>query len=354
MNISVLLVSWFCRTLLSPSLVAVQGQVSGSCGDSNTSCSEWAARGECQRNPSYMDANCRKSCNKCARARSTGECRFPFIYKEVRYTACTAKDDPKQQLWCSTKTDNQDNHILQQGFWRYCRGPTFCRFPFIFQNVEYTTCTTSGAPDGKPWCSGLTDNRNNHIRGNWRPCMKCGNNIETERILGGEDAKLGSWPWMVIFRGREKSVGGSATGLVNWFCGGVLIAEQFVLSAAHCFTNQQIDFVRIGELDLGTNPDRDITRRLEAPPPQDISAERVIIHPSYKSPCRRCNDIALVKLEQPAQYHQYYVQPICLPSNPDRDMGFSASTFQDNKSGMATGWGLTGAQLANFFKTFYF
>ena len=36
-----------------------------SCTDSNQYCSSWARIGECQKNPSYMNESCRKSCNQC-------------------------------------------------------------------------------------------------------------------------------------------------------------------------------------------------------------------------------------------------------------------------------------------------
>uniref|UniRef100_A0A8C4Y9P6 Peptidase S1 domain-containing protein n=1 Tax=Gopherus evgoodei TaxID=1825980 RepID=A0A8C4Y9P6_9SAUR len=47
------------------------------------------------------------------------------------------------------------------------------------------------------------------------------------RIVGGNDAKNGSWPWQVSI--REGS---------NHICGGSLIAESWVVSAAHSITVQ--------------------------------------------------------------------------------------------------------------------
>merc|ERR1712203_793394 len=35
------------------------------CNDGNQQCSAWAASGECNRNPAYMSVNCKRSCNKC-------------------------------------------------------------------------------------------------------------------------------------------------------------------------------------------------------------------------------------------------------------------------------------------------
>lgn len=46
---------------------------------------------------------------------------------------------------------------------------------------------------------------------------------DQERIVGGHNAELNEWPWIVALfnNGRQ-------------FCGGSLIDDQHVLSAAHC------------------------------------------------------------------------------------------------------------------------
>ena len=38
---------------------------SPSCTDKSQHCNYWARNGECQKNPSYMNESCRKSCNLC-------------------------------------------------------------------------------------------------------------------------------------------------------------------------------------------------------------------------------------------------------------------------------------------------
>lgn len=35
------------------------------CADKNENCAGWKERGECEKNPEYMDSNCQKSCEKC-------------------------------------------------------------------------------------------------------------------------------------------------------------------------------------------------------------------------------------------------------------------------------------------------
>lgn len=44
------------------------------------------------------------------------------------------------------------------------------------------------------------------------------------RIVGGQTAEKGSWPWQAMLASR----GGSQ------FCGGSLVEENWVLTAAHC------------------------------------------------------------------------------------------------------------------------
>uniref|UniRef100_A0AC34GPF6 ShKT domain-containing protein n=1 Tax=Panagrolaimus sp. ES5 TaxID=591445 RepID=A0AC34GPF6_9BILA len=61
--------SWSSTTailiLLKFFVVAVDGDESSSCVDSDPKCSLWASQGECQTNAVWMMANCRRSCQSC-------------------------------------------------------------------------------------------------------------------------------------------------------------------------------------------------------------------------------------------------------------------------------------------------
>uniref|UniRef100_A0A8C4Y8F4 Peptidase S1 domain-containing protein n=1 Tax=Gopherus evgoodei TaxID=1825980 RepID=A0A8C4Y8F4_9SAUR len=131
------------------------------------------------------------------------------------------------------------------------------------------------------------------------------------RIVGGNDAKNGSWPWQVSI--REGS---------NHVCGGSLIAESWVVSAAHCFDGDKSAYhVNLGEYQL-LNP----SERLVSFPIKEIYR-----HPSYTD-IGSSGDIALVELETPVNFNSV-IHPICLPA--------SSVEFPAGMECWVTGWGDT-------------
>ncbi|XP_012661621.1 chymotrypsinogen B [Otolemur garnettii] len=130
------------------------------------------------------------------------------------------------------------------------------------------------------------------------------------RIVNGEDAIPGSWPWQVSLQDK--------TGF--HFCGGSLISEDWVVTAAHCGVKTS-DVVVAGEFDQGSD-EEDI---------QVLKIAKVFKNPKFSIFTVR-NDITLLKLATPARFSQT-VSAVCLPSADD---DFPAGTLC-----ATTGWGKT-------------
>ncbi|MEM7675091.1 MAG: DUF1986 domain-containing protein [Myxococcota bacterium] len=131
-------------------------------------------------------------------------------------------------------------------------------------------------------------------------------------IVGGREAVPGSWPWQV-----QMVVGGSH------YCGGSLLGDRWVLTAAHCVTGLPASSItlRFGVHDI-TSP---------GPAVQTRGVQTIVIHPSY-TPSTGDSDVALLELDTAVTFSAE-VQPVQLAA-ADAPVGTSA---------FVTGWGRTGA-----------
>jgi secreted trypsin-like serine protease len=118
------------------------------------------------------------------------------------------------------------------------------------------------------------------------------------RVIGGSAAKTGAWPWQVLIL-----IPAAQDSKKNMVCGGSLIGQRWVLTAAHCFE----DFDRSRPVAVFEQ-----RKSAEAPPLVDVdpnSVHRVtmpIVHPQYRHRTdhpeddTHDNDIALLKLNETA------------------------------------------------------
>jgi secreted trypsin-like serine protease len=125
-------------------------------------------------------------------------------------------------------------------------------------------------------------------------------------IVGGQPAAQGKYPWQVrLYESMDDEIG---------FCGGSIIAPQWVLTAAHCLVNSDEVVVGFG------NVDRTQT--------QKIASEKVIVHPAYLDGKKA--DLALVKLSAPIDN---------AAAVPLADTASSQSLLKPGARATVTGWG---------------
>uniref|UniRef100_A0A668UFJ1 Peptidase S1 domain-containing protein n=1 Tax=Oreochromis aureus TaxID=47969 RepID=A0A668UFJ1_OREAU len=143
----------------------------------------------------------------------------------------------------------------------------------------------------------------------------CGQASLNTRIVGGQVAPVGSWPWQVSLQ---------TSG--SHFCGGSLINSQWVLTAAHCLQNTVNGLtVNLGLQSLqGSNPNA-VSR----------TVTQIIKHPNYNF-VTNDNDICLLQLSSPVTFTSY-ISPVCLAA--------SDSTFYSGVNSWVTGWGNIGMSL---------
>ncbi|XP_073819839.1 venom protease-like [Musca autumnalis] len=132
-------------------------------------------------------------------------------------------------------------------------------------------------------------------------------------IVGGKNADAKEFPFMALLmyvNGPQRSV----------LCGGSLVSEKYVITAAHCFyVPNEPNMVRLGELDYNTTDDDAA--------PVDFSIASYKIHEEYDD-VTRFHDIAVVRLNATVKFNDYIV-PACLPLVDGRDF----------RQFLAAGWG---------------
>nr|ATU82397.1 venom S1 protease 1 [Lethocerus distinctifemur] len=136
------------------------------------------------------------------------------------------------------------------------------------------------------------------------------------RIVGGKETLANEYPLIAGIR---------ETADENIFCGGTIITNYHVLTAAHCtfpFRNSGVQLVVV----LGEHDQSKVDKGTVI-----IEVERAIEHENY-DPSKYFNDISLLVLREKINYNQI-IGPACLPS---------AKTNLVNEQVKVIGWGTLG------------
>ncbi|KAK9737522.1 Trypsin [Popillia japonica] len=139
--------------------------------------------------------------------------------------------------------------------------------------------------------------------------------------IGGVDAKPLEFPHMAI-------LGYGNPYDIRWLCGGSLISENFVLTAAHCLYSR---YGNVAIIKLGLHQISETNRFI-----QTFTVKNTYQHPEY-NPFQSYHDIALLELDHPANINAG-VKPACLhtskqlPSNAFTGTGWGATELYGDNS----------------------
>jgi len=142
------------------------------------------------------------------------------------------------------------------------------------------------------------------------------------RIIGGEETGVNQYPWMAgVIR--------SDIPTSDFYCGGALVAAEFVVTAAYCVQSfsgpllPSVITVVLGEHDTASDTETDIRK--------EVAVSKIIISPIYNPNIFPNNgDIAVLKLAEAVDLEVY--TPICLPE--------LTTSWMDGQEALVTGWGI--------------
>ncbi|CAG0881159.1 unnamed protein product [Darwinula stevensoni] len=149
---------------------------------------------------------------------------------------------------------------------------------------------------------------------------------------GGKPSGIGKWPWQAAIYDIKNEL---------LICGGALIREDWVLTAAHCLAVDGATRPRLKEdflVYLGKHYRND---SFDDEFVENRKVSRVILHSGFNR-YNYDSDIALLKLSHPVELTER-VQLICLPTY--QFLHFSEANLDNGNRGWVASWGANGSDI---------
>ncbi|RZC34813.1 serine protease persephone-like [Asbolus verrucosus] len=174
-------------------------------------------------------------------------------------------------------------------------------------NVKNTTQSSKETDDGD---DGQTEVRApNLVSRSAKACESYAKQLPvvlTYHIVGGENADPGEFPHMAAlgFYNDQDQV-------YKFDCGGTLISNHYIVTAAHCIINVEQNQLKIARMGVV-----DVPATVAKPDPKlDYNIDNVTVHREYNWK-EKFNDIALVRLQKKVTFTDF-IRPACLYTKND-------------------------------------
>ncbi|KAK4328131.1 hypothetical protein Pmani_001452 [Petrolisthes manimaculis] len=153
---------------------------------------------------------------------------------------------------------------------------------------------------------------------------QCGQTNVKRNVNGWDVKPAHNYPWKAGIREYDSDY---------YMCGGSIINDRYIFTAAHCVTDNNGIPVSPNDLSVGIGDHISLSTEDDGYFTEAVRVEQIIVHHDY-NPYTYDNDIALLKLSEPMLLGFYpEVGAICLPANDDK-------TYE-KRYGTASGWRIT-------------
>ncbi|GBL94822.1 Limulus clotting factor C [Araneus ventricosus] len=204
-----------------------------------------------------------------------------------------------------TSIDSRRRTIDEKGGLNYPVGTRLlysCDQGYTLLGNKTLICESSGRwSDNEPLCTN-----------------KCGRNsiYPNHPAFLGTKTIPGEWPWTVAIAVNEKNT-------TRFYCSGVLINSNTVLTVAHCVERDRDYILYFGLFRLKFESKDGLV--------EERTSSRIIVHPNFNRKAFE-NDIALVIFKPPVRYSER-IQPICLPTPASTERNLASE-----EKGFVSGW----------------